>query len=389
MFLLNLDIEAILDCLECGDDLDCLDECSDLDEQDLISVGNNTVFNNTVELNIFGLWLIETESTVDSNTLCFNSFFDIWDEDSNVGNGNFCNFAENWEDTGATSCTHLCTGISLEKRANVSTARRGQAINWTIAVNNTGIIDVNVTLEDTNGKDFEIANLKPGELWNASYTTTAGYCDIRNTIEGAAENGYGNTYDVSDSASVSTTHCGDGECNCGETCRSCKDDCNCEEEHNRPITFLAGPSPPTPPPKPQISVSPDEPELGNDLIVIVTYPDGTPVEGDVLATAPDGTTMILTLTNGRASIPAGQPGLWTFSYTYEGGTITDTITVTEKPVLPAKPPEEQPTGQAVAPPAPAAGIASWVWMVAAIVLILIAALALLKNRGPAVSKGRK
>jgi len=359
------------------------------------------LINNTVDLNLMGVYmLMALDNTLDSNEVCYNEAIDILGSTEeeyifgisnggyeNTGIDNYCNLVDGWNDVGSTGCTHLCTGVSVLKTANVMVADRGDTINWTVVVNNTGIIDVNVTLTDTNGETFNITNLTPGESWNRSYTTTAGYCDIENTIEGGAENIYGLGYNVSESAEVEVSHCGDNRCNCDETCHTCKEDCgSCGGGASGGgssgyTTLITLPTPPQKP-TPQMTVSPDAPELNTDLIVTVTYPDGTPVTGEVLAIAPDGTTMTLILTNGKASLPGSKPGLWRFSYTYEGGTLTASVNVTEKTVQPPAPPKEKPpTGQAITSPKQApAGNADWIWIVAVVAIVVVALLLLLTKK---------
>jgi len=79
-----------------------------------IETDNNTITNNTANNNRIGLYLCadSTGNTVNYNTFCNNSWYDIQDEDSNSGVENTCDLTDNWNDAGTTGCTHTC---SIEK----------------------------------------------------------------------------------------------------------------------------------------------------------------------------------------------------------------------------------------------------------------------------------
>jgi len=114
--------------------------------------------------------------------------------------------------------------ITLAKSADVSSAEPGDGINWTITVNNTCESTLNVTVNDTNGESYNNDSLASGEIWTVSYATTAGCSSVTNTVTANASNGYV-SYATTASDSVTVTHCGNGACDCSETCSSCAGDC--------------------------------------------------------------------------------------------------------------------------------------------------------------------
>ncbi len=114
--------------------------------------------------------------------------------------------------------------ITLVKSANVSSALTSEEINWTITVNNTCMSILNVTVNDTNGENYNNDSLASGEVWTVSYATTAGCSSVTNIVTANASNGY-ESYATTASDSVTVTHCGNGACDCAETCSSCSADC--------------------------------------------------------------------------------------------------------------------------------------------------------------------
>jgi len=78
----------------------------------IISSFNNIISSNKANNNQIGLYLRRADSignTVNYNTFCNNSVYDIQDEDSNSGDENTCDLTSNWNDAGTTGCTYSCT----------------------------------------------------------------------------------------------------------------------------------------------------------------------------------------------------------------------------------------------------------------------------------------
>ncbi|MEA1908554.1 MAG: right-handed parallel beta-helix repeat-containing protein, partial [Euryarchaeota archaeon] len=72
---------------------------------------NNTLTNNSISDNAnYGIYFTSdsTGNLVSGNLVCSNSV-DIYDEDGNSGDENRCDTTHNWNDAGATGCTHTCT----------------------------------------------------------------------------------------------------------------------------------------------------------------------------------------------------------------------------------------------------------------------------------------
>lgn len=269
--------------------------------------------------------------------------------------------------------------ITLAKSANVLSALMGDEINWTITVNNTCLSTLNVTVNDTNGESVNNDSLGAGEIWTMSYATTAGCSSVTNTVDANASNGY-ESYATTALDSVTVTHCGNGVCDCSETCSSCSEDCGkCKEENWRGSIHWATYTGPTGGQQgnqtggtgqgePSIT-GPSSVQGGNEMTVVITDSDGNPAEGQATITKPDGTTMTATVTVGALNINFDQPGTWTIAYTDSNGkTVTKTITVMAAPEKP-KPPVTQQIAPTPEKPKPQ-GDMTW-----AIVLVVIIAAA--------------
>jgi len=79
----------------------------------LVSSSNyNTLTDNTANSNKYGIRLDSSSNynTINSNIFCTNTNYDIADEDSNSGDNNACDTAQNWNDaTNGNPCTYSCT----------------------------------------------------------------------------------------------------------------------------------------------------------------------------------------------------------------------------------------------------------------------------------------
>jgi hypothetical protein len=137
----------------------------------------------------------------------------------------YCNDTANNSAQTSLAWYNLDTSVNftIEKSANISLAVPGDAINWTITINNTCISALEVNISD-NSQSFSNSSVPAGSIWTVNYTSIAGCSNILNTADANASNGHA-TATESDSASVSITHCGDSVCNCGEDCSSCASDC--------------------------------------------------------------------------------------------------------------------------------------------------------------------
>jgi hypothetical protein len=176
--------------------------------------------------------------------------------------------------------------FTLNKTANASSFLTGQNITWTITINNTGLFDISVNLTDSNGRNFTNTSVLNGTVWTVTYTTLARCSDINNTVNATATN-----YSTSNSTSsylVTITSCGNGRCDCSETCSPCRRDCGkcpVEDSGGAIKSVYWGPvyTPPTPTPQPEPEPEPEpevEPEA-NDT------EGGTPALAEPTATQPE------------------------------------------------------------------------------------------------------
>jgi|GEM_PF-5712445 len=235
-----------------------------------------------------------------------------------------------------TAWVMVGTGLNVlvTKSANESTVYPGEAINWTITVNNTGIYTVNVTLNDSNGQNFTMMNLAPGSSNTTSYTTNTSCSSITNTVNATIDGPFTET--SQDSALVTVNSCGDALCNCGETCSSCAADCGtCSEDDDDDgggggggnYVFFKPGAPDFKPPDdgpdkiPYIVQKTEEPVAEDDLEVTVWYTDGTPGEGEVTVIAPDGTTFRSKIEDSVVSIMPHIEGEWVFKYIDSDGKV--------------------------------------------------------------------
>ena len=79
----------------------------------LSSSFNNKISSNIANNNQKGLYFSDdsVDNTVNHNTFCNNSVYDIEDRDTNTGDDNTCGLSYNWNDAETTGCTHICTPI--------------------------------------------------------------------------------------------------------------------------------------------------------------------------------------------------------------------------------------------------------------------------------------
>ena len=127
---------------------------------------NNNVFSNNKANNNQrnGLYFSSTAATgniVNSNEFCSNNqsagnYYDVYDKDSNSGDGNTCNTTNNWNDIGTTGCSYLCAAPEVpETVLTISKSSRpyayvGDNIIYNITLQNTGTSSAyNITVTDT------------------------------------------------------------------------------------------------------------------------------------------------------------------------------------------------------------------------------------------------
>ena len=112
--------------------------------------------------------------------------------------------------------------------------------------------------------------------------------------------------------------------------------------------------------------APSNPTKGETVNVTVTNPDGSPAEGQVNVTVPDGSIYQISLVNGVATIALNQPGVWSLSYIdSDGKTVTRTLNVTE-PVI-----NKLAGGQPPKIPGEKVNPDYTIWMIAAAAIIAI------------------
>jgi len=114
--------------------------------------------------------------------------------------------------------------INVAKTANEPAVLTTELIDWTILVENQGLGPINITLVDSNGQIYALANLLPGNNATVQYNTTANCSAINNTVNVTAINHFG-VLQANDSAFVNVTSCGNGICDCGEDFSTCSLDC--------------------------------------------------------------------------------------------------------------------------------------------------------------------
>ncbi len=272
---------------------------------------------------------------------------------SGLANGNYTTVYVTCEDSAGNDAdtgtvwlyvNYTALSVTVAKSVDTVTAMTGDTLNWTITVNNTGSSPVNVTLNDSNGRNFTITDLAAGSSNTTSYTTTASCSSITNTVN-ATIFGSHTVTTAQSSASVLVSHCGDGICNCGEDCDSCEGDCGeCEDEDEdedegggiKTVYWPGYPDGDVFPPEPElvIEIGPDGAEddlkVGDVITIIIRSQTGQPAEGEVIATRPDTSTFKERLEDGRARILLDQAGIWTFSYvTKNGFTVAKRVYVRE------------------------------------------------------------
>jgi parallel beta-helix repeat protein len=77
---------------------------------------NNTISENTINTNLHhGVYFdgLSPQNTLSQNAICANNqtgetYYDIYDADSNAGYANICDTTHNWNDSGVTGCTFTC-----------------------------------------------------------------------------------------------------------------------------------------------------------------------------------------------------------------------------------------------------------------------------------------
>jgi uncharacterized repeat protein (TIGR01451 family) len=301
--------------------------------------------------------------------------------------GNLANTTNGWV------YVNTSTSYVLNKTANASAFLTGQNITWTITLNNTGLTPITVNLTDSNGRNFSNDSVANGTVWTVTYTTLANCSNITNTVNSTANNSYA-TRNATSSFLATVTHCGNGVCDCGETCGSCRTDCGAcpsddddDDDSGGAITGYywapsggtggtggtgdsggsgdsdSGPS----------SSGPSSADEDEEVTITFTDGDGSPAEGEVTVTAPDGTTATLPLVDGEVVLNTDRPGTWTISYTdSEGNTVTKTVNVAGEPDEPSEP-TTRPTPPAQEPkptPKPAEDYTIYLILGAVIIVII-------------------
>jgi uncharacterized repeat protein (TIGR01451 family) len=347
---------------------------------------NGTVMHNaTVGTNI--CWT--NESLADGNYSRINATC----QDATGHRGNT---TQAWVDVNTS------VSYSLNKTANASAFLTGQNITWTITLNNTGLTPITVNLTDSNGRNFSNDSVANGTVWTVTYTTLANCSNITNTVNSTANNSYA-TRNATSSFLATVTHCGNGVCDCGETCGSCRTDCGAcpsddddDDDSGGAITGYywapsggtggtggtgdsggsgdsdSGPS----------SSGPSSADEDEEVTITFTDGDGSPAEGEVTVTAPDGTTATLPLVDGEVVLNTDRPGTWTISYTdSEGNTVTKTVNVAGEPDEPSEP-TTRPTPPAQEPkptPKPAEDYTIYLILGAVIIVIIGGAVFFMKK----------
>ena len=71
---------------------------------------NNTIQGNEISNNEIGILSEDSNSTINSNIVCGNTYLDFSSSDwlLSSGDNNFCDKPDGWNDTGATGCTYVC-----------------------------------------------------------------------------------------------------------------------------------------------------------------------------------------------------------------------------------------------------------------------------------------
>ena len=356
--------------------------------------------NSTIHVNYTRIGVHASEAM--NCTLHFNgtdyvnstSGMDITWSLADLANGNYSSVWAACEDTAGNSANttlawltvnYTALSVVVTKSVDASVVEPGDILNWTIVVNNTGSLTVNVTLNDSNGRNFTISLLAPGASNTTSYTTTASCSSITNLVNATIVGPYGTTTSQS-SASVLVSHCGDKICNCGETWRTCRRDCKKpkkEEEVSEAVTAYLWPGYPrgdvTTPPEAEIEiiVRTENPQVGRTLTVSLVDSSGIAVDGELIITKPDGSSFKMRLEDGDTTIVPDQSGYWIFTYvTPKGDTIVKRIFLREAPpaeqlpsnmetTIPSKRPDMKPE---------AVGGGLWLWIIAAIGVIIILAI---------------
>lgn len=195
--------------------------------------------------------------------------------------------------------------------------------------------------------------------------------------EGDSDSGDENTCDITDSWDDT------GTSGCTELCYPLPE--HTEEHHGGPIHWLPYTGPTGgqqgggqdggetggQPGEPTIT-GPPSIQGGNEMTFAVLDSDGSPAEGEVTITKPDGTTETITVTGGALNVNFDQPGTWTITYTDPSGkTVTKTVTVMAAPEKP-KPPAPVVTPQIVqpAPETPQGDSGIWLYLIAGIIVVI-------------------
>jgi len=311
---------------------------------DVIMDGNNVSDNVWAGILLYNV----SNGSLFNNEVCFNYGDDILDLDNNTGILNRCDTG-NWSDGNITGCTYQCTRILLTKTANNTDTFPDHTINWTIYVENEGLRNVSVAINDTFNQSYDVINLSAGANFTASYTTLTVCHDANNTAVANATNVF-TSYTTSVLESVNVVTCGDGVCNCGEECGTCSEDCGNCDTGTPPGGTTVIITPPTEPELPDDTpddtagrdsdtyVIPDLKELeiisddtfsmGDLLEVIIIDDAGNPVLANVILTRPDGSTVII---SSDEKFIIDQNGVWKITVEKEGYTPTEKgIMVIEK-----------------------------------------------------------
>jgi uncharacterized repeat protein (TIGR01451 family) len=304
---------------------------------------------------------------------------------------------------------YVCrAGVQVTKSVSPSSIRRNSEATFTIKVENIGFVNLsNVNLTDRvlpAGLQLVSRSLAPNatvgglHIWYLGNMSINDETEITITVRGVTTGTYTNTAsavanvpngdDVTDDSEVVTLRVTAPSPSGGSSAPSGSHTGGLitlppVEQPELPDPEDVDPDDPDAPKgEPEISSSTASPREGSSLEVAVKYPDGTPAQGIVTITAPDGTVRSMPLTDGSISFVPNMPGEWVFSYEdADGNEVRKSIMVAEKP---APPVEEEPTEAPVKPPA--ADDLSWLW----IVLVVIGAIALLllmgKRGKPSISK---